>query len=135
MDITAPRLRHRPLRILLVDGHADTLALTHRTLRRADYEVIPALTFDDGLRLGLTHAPDVLVSDIRLPDGSGWQLFTQLRERHPGLVGIAACGVGTAADVARSERAGFCLHLTKPVDYRALVDVIERCVAAAAHPA
>jgi DNA-binding NtrC family response regulator len=128
MGFTSRSPRHRPLRVLLVDDHADTLALMRRVLRWAHYEVISARNFDEGLRLGLTRNPDVLISDIRLPDGSGWQLLTRLRQAHPDLVGVAASGVGTAADVARSEQAGFCLHLTKPIDVGALGDVIERCV-------
>jgi two-component system nitrogen regulation response regulator GlnG len=101
---------------------------------RPEYEVIPAADFDESLRLGLTRAPDVLVSDYRLPGGSGWQLLSELRARHPGLVGVAASGVGTAADVARSEQVGCSLHLTKPIDYAALVDTIEWCVADVAYP-
>jgi CheY-like chemotaxis protein len=132
MDDPFQRRRHRPLRILLVDDHADTLAMMRQVLRWADHEVLVARGYDEGLRLGLTGAPDVLVSDIRLPDGSGWQLLARLKEAHPRLVAVAASGVGAAADVARSEEAGFCVHLTKPIDLAALRAAIERCVALAA---
>jgi two-component system response regulator PilR (NtrC family) len=128
MSVTAPTSRRRPVRILVVDSHADTLRLMERVLRWENYEVIPARDFHEGLRLGLSRTPDVLASEIRLPDGTGWQLIERLRQAYPGLVGVAASGVGSAADVARSERAGFCLHLTKPVDFGRLREAIRQCV-------
>lgn len=120
----------RHLRILLVDDHADTLELLRRVLRWENHEVIAAHSYAEALRLGMTRAPDVLISDIRLPDGTGWQLLEQLKTAHPQIVGVAASGVGSAQDVARSEQAGYCMHLTKPVDFTTLSDVIERCVKA-----
>ena len=118
----------RHLRILLVDDHADTLALLQRVLGWENHEVIAAHSYTEALHLGLTRAPDVLISDIRLPDGSGWHLLEQLKQAHPRIVGVAASGVGSAQDVARSEQAGYCMHLTKPVDFTRLGDAIRRCV-------
>jgi CheY-like chemotaxis protein len=133
-DPSVQPTRPRPLRILLVDDHADTLAMMRRVLCWQDHVVVTAGGYEEGLRLGLTLAPDVLVSDVRLPDGSGWQLMERLRQAHPGLAGVAASGYGTAADVARSERAGFCAHLTKPIDVAALQATIERCAAESSGP-
>jgi CheY-like chemotaxis protein len=129
MNHTVQPTRPRPLRILLVDDHADTLAMMRLVLRHQDCEVVTAPGYEQGLQLGLTLVPDVLVSDIRLPDGSGWQLLERLKEAHPAVVGVAVSGAGTDADVARSERAGFCAHLTKPIDVAALRSTIERCAA------
>jgi CheY-like chemotaxis protein len=118
-----------PPRVLLVDGHADTLHLMQRALREENYDVIPAGGFDEGLRLGLIGAPDVLVCELRLPDGSGWHLLERLRESHPYVVGIAATGLGMPRDVARSEEVGYCVHLTKPINLAALRDAVAQCLA------
>jgi CheY-like chemotaxis protein len=61
----------------------------------------------------------LLVSDLGLPDGDGCELMSELRDG-AGLKGIAVTGYGRDADVARSARAGFIAHLTKPVRVQAL---------------
>jgi CheY-like chemotaxis protein len=74
---------------------------------------------------------DVLVTDIGLPDGNGADLFLELRKQtdRPQLQGVALSGFGMDEDIARSERAGFVEHLTKPIDFHAL----ERCLITIGH--
>ncbi len=57
---------------------------------------------------------DVLISDIGLPDGDGWELMERLREKMPGLKAIAMSGYGMRADLAKSEAAGYAAHIVKP---------------------
>ena len=65
------------------------------------------------------RAFDVLICDIGLPDGNGYELMTELRGSH-GITGIALTGYGMEEDVSRSQAAGFITHLTKPVTVQAL---------------
>jgi CheY-like chemotaxis protein len=62
---------------------------------------------------------DLVVSDLGLPDGSGYDLMRELARRY-GLRGIALSGYGMEDDVQQSREAGFERHLTKPVDLRSL---------------
>ncbi len=57
---------------------------------------------------------DLLVSDIGLPDGSGWDLLLQLRAARP-IRAIAMSGLDAPKDIARSESVGFSEHMVKPV--------------------
>ena len=66
---------------------------------------------------------DLLVSDIGLPDGSGLDVMNYLRARH-GTRGIALSGFGQDEDIRRSEDAGFEMHLTKPVSFQTLREII-----------
>ena len=68
---------------------------------------------------------DLVISDVGLPDGSGLDLMSRLRERYS-LSGIALSGFGMDEDRAASEAAGFAEHLTKPVDVERLRNAIER---------
>ena len=68
---------------------------------------------------------DLVISDVGLPDGSGLDLMSRLRERH-GLSGIALSGFGMDEDRAASAAAGFAEHFTKPVDVERLRNAIER---------
>jgi FOG: CheY-like receiver len=61
---------------------------------------------------------------IGLPDGSGYEVVSEAKRRHP-VKAVAITGFGTEADVRRSTEAGFDFHLVKPVDLRELQDVLD----------
>jgi CheY-like chemotaxis protein len=58
---------------------------------------------------------DVLISDIGLPDGNGWDLMTRLGEHRPPYA-IAMSGFGMSSDRQRSLNVGYRHHLLKPVE-------------------
>ena len=70
---------------------------------------------------------DVLLSDINLPDGTGWALMPELQRvgRRP-AVAIAMSGLGTDADVSASREAGFDLHLIKPFAPQELLSALQQ---------
>jgi hypothetical protein len=116
-------------RILLVDDHPDTLRALAALLRKAGYSVETAGTLQEAEPL--LAQTEILVSDIGLPDGSGCDLMSRFKERG-GVIGIAITGFGQEDDVARSERAGFSKHLTKPVDIEILKTALQELRAATA---
>jgi CheY-like chemotaxis protein len=67
---------------------------------------------------------DVLVSDIGLPDGSGFDLLKALRAKGQ-VFGIALSGYGMEDDIRRSHDVGFSHHLVKPVDLNKLDSIIQ----------
>lgn len=112
-------------RILLVEDHDATAALMLRLLRKRGHEVDVAQTKAGALALGRGQSFDVIISDLGLPDGNGYEVMEALRAHSP-IVGIALSGYGMEADVERSIQAGFAFHLTKPVDSQKLYETIER---------
>jgi CheY-like chemotaxis protein len=66
----------------------------------------------------------VLISDLGLPDGSGWELLGRLPAEPP-IFAVAISGFGLRADRERSRAAGFRHHLVKPVDAERLERVLE----------
>lgn len=115
----------RPCRILLVDDHADSVELLRMLLVRRGFEVTIARSVAAAIVAAAAEPLDVLVSDIGLPDGSGYDLLRQLRSAGP-LPAVALSGLDRAADVARAREAGFDEYLTKPVGITQLVDAIRR---------
>ena len=109
----------RPKRILLVEDHRPTLRTLTQLLTHRKYEVIGAANLSDARNLAQENNFELLISDIGLPDGSGYDLMAELRDR-PGLIGIALTGYGMESDVIRSQAAGFATQLTKPVSVHAL---------------
>jgi PAS domain S-box-containing protein len=111
-------------RILLVEDHADSADTLSQLLTFSDYTVTVARNMAEAIALA-DQQFDLLISDIRLPDGSGLDLMRQLRARRP-IRGIAISGFGTDQDRRRSRAAGYELHLTKPLDFNRLLDAIKR---------
>jgi len=115
--------QERPLRILLVEDHADTAAVLARLLRRMGHRVVHADTVaraldvaDEEMRAG---GLDLLMSDLGLPDGSGTDLVKSLSAKYE-LKAIALSGYGMDSDHEESLAAGFSRHLTKPIDIAVL---------------
>jgi len=123
-DLTEPwPSRGRSLRILVVEDHADTLGVLGRLLGHFGHEISMA----DGARRAMEIVEskefDVVLSDIGLPDGSGYDVITHAKRKQP-LKGIALTGFDKDEDIRRGKEAGFDFHLTKPVDFHELRTVL-----------
>jgi PAS domain S-box-containing protein len=119
------------LRLLLVEDNEPTLEVMAALLELAGHDVKPAPDVRTARRLAESHTFDLVVSDLGLPDGNGFDLMRELRDRY-GLEGIAVSGFGMEEDLRRSREAGFREHLVKPVDVDKLKAAIARAAAALA---
>jgi two-component system CheB/CheR fusion protein len=115
------------LRVLLVEDHPDTREVLAGLLAASNYAVKIAGSVEAALQLAATEQFDVVVSDLGLPDGTGYDLMKQLRDRHK-IKGIALSGYGMNADQQRSREVGFLEHVVKPVNVSQLAAVIQRVV-------
>jgi DNA-binding response OmpR family regulator len=122
----APRRERRAcLRVLLVEDQPDTLRTLARLLEVEGYEVRMAATVAEA-RAAIVEQPfDVLISDIGLPDGTGWELMQSLPDKTFAR-SIALSGYATEDDIRRSREAGFDEHLAKPVNPQALLDAVSQ---------
>jgi signal transduction histidine kinase len=109
----SPMIRNN-IRILLVEDHEPTRTALTRLLMRRSYKVTTASSIAEARAMAEAGNFNLLVSDIGLPDGNGYDLMDELRKRF-NLQGIALTGFGMEQDVARSQKAGFVVHLTKPI--------------------
>jgi CheY-like chemotaxis protein len=98
-------------------------------LERRGYHVVTAATMQGGIDAARAEQFDFLISDIGLPDGTGLEMMQQIRSLGIELRGIALSGFGMEDDVRRSREAGFLDHLTKPVSFQKLQELIERLLA------
>lgn len=104
----------RPLRIFVVENHPDTLQLLSMYLEGMGHKVFPASTMAGALKTLPGTDCEVLISDIGLPDGDGWELLQRVASSHP-IYAIAMSGFGMSADHLKSKEAGFRRHLLKPL--------------------
>ena len=116
------------IRLLVVEDHRDTTRMLYLLLIGLGYAVKTAGDASTALELASQESFDILISDIGLPDETGYELMKQIRERHS-MKGIAVTAYGTEEDFRRSRDAGFSEHLLKPVELSRLHEVIQRVLA------
>ena len=114
------------LRILLVEDHQPTRDALMPLLVRRKHTVIGVGTVTEALEKAMAEKFDLVLSDIGLPDGNGYELMAELRGKY-GLRGVAMTGYGAEQDVAKARESGFVIHLTKPVR----ADSLEQALGAA----
>ncbi|HEY0781087.1 MAG TPA: ATP-binding protein [Thermoanaerobaculia bacterium] len=119
--------RRRPPRLLVVEDHEDTARVLGRLLLASGYRVKTAASVAAALEAAAAIRFDLVISDIGLPDASGYDLMRSMGELY-GTPGIALSGYGMEEDVRRSREAGFFEHLVKPIDLELLNTTIERAL-------
>ena len=113
---------------LVVDDVADVTEMLAVLMTHAGYEVSTASSAQEALALARDHQFDVVISDIGMPEMNGYELAEALRSL-PGYNSVplvALTGYSMFDDRTRSLTAGFNEHVTKPIDPRAFLDLIER---------
>ena len=115
----------KSLRILLVEDHGDTRQTLSRLLRHFGHQISVADCTQAALEFVDLHEFDVVLSDIGLPDGTGYEVISQAKRKHP-VTGVALTGFGSDEDIRRGKEAGFDYHLTKPVDFHELRTVLDQ---------
>ena len=115
----------KSLRILLVEDHGDTRQTLSRLLSHFGHQIFVADNRQSALEMVQSQKFDVVLSDIGLPDGSGYEVISRAKQKHP-VKGVALTGFGTDEDIRRGKEAGFDFHLTKPVDFHELRAVLSQ---------
>jgi hypothetical protein len=112
--------------ILLVEDHYDTRRAFAAILRSWGHRVSTSGSVAGGLDFLNGNEVDVVLSDIGLPDRTGYDFIAEARERRPHMATIAISAFFTAADQKRGHDAGFDMYFSKPVDLTALQFVLDR---------
>ena len=111
-------------RVLVVDDHHDTCLGMKMMLERRGYQITLAHSAAQAVEKARAQDFDLLISDIGLPDRSGYELMRELGASK-GLRGIALSGFGMEQDVTKARAAGFSEHLTKPINFERLERAIQ----------
>src|SRR4051812_35795587 len=114
----------RSLRLLVVEDNEDTADLLAELLGTRGHTVRTAYTASAALALSASETFDIVLSDVGLPDCSGYELMEKLHALYP-MKGIALTGRSGELDIERGKAAGFSAHLTKPVSMSRLEQTLE----------
>ena len=116
------------LKILVVDDEADTRDFIREVLKERGSEVLTSQSVAEALVALEEHKPDILISDLGMPDEDGYALISKIRalpeDRGGHIPAAALTAYARAEDRMRVLRAGFQFHLPKPIDSAELVTVV-----------
>ena len=116
------------LKVLVVDDEADTRELICEVLKEVGSEVITCRSVEEALVALEKHKPDILISDLGMPEEDGYSLISKIRalssEQGGHIPAAALTAYARAEDRMRVLRSGFQFHLPKPVDSAELVTVV-----------
>jgi PAS domain S-box-containing protein len=125
-------LKLQGVRVLVVDDEPDARGMVSRLLTDYDAQVEMAGSADEALAKLDVFQPHVIVSDIGMPGKDGYQLMRELREREvpgrPRVQAIALTAFARSEDRYRALRAGFQVHVSKPIESQELVVTVSSLV-------
>ena len=113
-------------RILVVDDEASARSGLEKLLRQAGFSVDLAKNGKEALEMALERPPEVVVTDLKMPEMDGMTLLGKLREADRDLPVIVATAFGDVSSAVAAMRAGATDYLTKPIDIDALLLAVER---------
>ena len=105
-------------RLLVVDDEPDLRTLYEMTLLREGFSLDSAGTVEDALELLGTRRYDAVITDMRLPDGSGLDILRWLEQQGRSERALVITAYGSAENAVEALKAGAYDYLTKPVDLR-----------------
>jgi len=118
----------RGVHVLAVDDEPDALALVSEVLEAAGARVSTASSAQEALRLLSADVPDVVVADLGMPHVDGFQFIDRVRRHHNARVreipAAALTAYARSEDRVKALRAGFQIHLSKPIDPGELVTTV-----------
>ncbi len=116
--------------VLLVDDDSDTLSLMATALKRRQANVTAVSSAGEALQAIRQKRPDVLVSDIAMPDEDGYRLIERVRSLENGdtkdIPAVAITAYAKDEDRERALSSGFQIYLAKPIELTELVSVVAR---------
>jgi len=124
----------RTMQVLIVEDNPDSRETLKRYLTRRDYDVAAAGDLRTGIDFLSKERFDAIISDIALPDGTGYTLINEARRRGIRALSIATSGYPYPSDVNEPRATGFDYHLTKPIDCDRLCSLLKKAVPVRATP-
>lgn len=120
----SPAHRLQAARVLVVEDDPDARELVRLTLEEAGASVEAVATASEARREISADPPDVLISDIRMPEEDGYSLIRSLRDAGIQTPAIALTAYARREDADQAREAGFQVHLAKPIDGGRLVEAV-----------
>jgi signal transduction histidine kinase len=126
----------KDLKVLIVEDSEDTLTLLSAMFSREGAKTTMATSADEALRWASTNQPDIVISDLGMPDVDGYELLEKLKQmpKMSGIPAIAISGYASDEDRRKAIGVGYLALVAKPIDVDALFTLIHDLKIPAGHP-
>ncbi|EAA7632670.1 two-component system response regulator GlrR [Salmonella enterica] len=121
-------ISRKPAHLLLVDDDPGLLKLLGMRLASEGYSVVTAESGQEGLRILNREKVALVISDLRMDEMDGMQLFTEIQKVQPGMPVIILTAHGSIPDAVAATQKGVFSFLTKPIDKDALYKAIDEAL-------
>jgi CheY-like chemotaxis protein len=118
-----------PARILVIDDEQPIAQLIQDALGVEGHNVDVATSAGEGLKMASVSDYDLVLTDLGMPEMSGWEVASRLREQDPDLPVVLVTGWGTTIDDQEISRSGIAGVVHKPFEIRDLVETVHREIA------
>jgi len=115
-----------PPHVLIVDDHAQMVAMLERWLKRAGFHVTGVTTIQEALEALATHVTDWVITDLMLPTGDGMDILAYVCAHQPQAKVIVMTAFGSEATRQRALTLGAHGFLSKPFSSQVLLDLLTR---------
>ncbi len=115
-------------RVLVIEDQEDLAALYEQALGEEGYKVSKAYTGEEGFALFEDHGADAVVLDMTLPEMHGVQTLRSIRGLNANVPVVVVTGETSAETRQQCERLGVLEYLSKPADYRDILDLLRRAL-------
>ncbi len=115
-------------RVLVIEDSVDVLDLLRFQLEGIGYTIDTAMSGSAALEVAQHRRPDIIVSDLRMPDMDGFEFIRRARriQSLASIPAIALTGTALESDIQEAIFNGFTAHLRKPVEPGELARLIEQ---------
>jgi len=114
--------------ILIVDDQESMCWVLSKVLRGAGFSVETAGTAKEALSIATNNKILATIIDYRLPDKNGFDLFRELRNRNPKILGVLITSYGSKELQEKALRLGFYAYFDKPFQNQALIAALQACL-------
>ncbi|GAB4531797.1 MAG: hypothetical protein Tsb0014_15610 [Pleurocapsa sp.] len=132
LDETVQPDRFKNIRILAIDDEVDSRDLLILVLQQEGAEVIPVASASAALETLKQVTPDLIISDIGMPQMDGYTMMAQIRQLPQGknIPAIALTAYAGEVDRQRSLDVGFQKHISKPINISEFINIISQLISA-----
>jgi CheY-like chemotaxis protein len=118
--------KSRKSRVLLVDDEKSIRQLFHAALTSAGYEVLDAVNGQQAMDMLESFGPDLVITDLVMPEKEGIEIIRELRDKHPQIKIIAMSGAFDGAFLKVAKALGAHATVLKPILYDDLIALVNR---------
>jgi DNA-binding NtrC family response regulator len=114
--------------VLIVDDDESVRRIVQMQLEEAGYHAVTASDSKQALSLAEEHAPALVITDLKMPGGSGMELLHTIHSAYPETAVIIMTAFGTIQTAVEAMKAGAYDYVTKPIDFEELILIVNRAL-------